>query len=63
MPFRMGGEAFVVSDNGSGILTANYDKIGLKHYTSKIDEFKDLSNLKSFGFRGMIVSLIIMSVL
>ena len=52
----MGGDAIIVSDNGTGISIENYGKIGLKHHTSKIDEFCDLSNLKSFGFRGIIMS-------
>ena len=50
--YRMGGNSISVSDNGIGITPENYEKIALKHFTSKISEFDDLSVLSSFGFRG-----------
>lgn len=31
-----------VSDNGSGINSANYGKIAKRYYTSKISKFEDL---------------------
>lgn len=48
----MGMTTIQVSDNGYGIEPSNYDKLALKHFTSKISEFKDLADLTSFGFRG-----------
>lgn len=48
----MGAEWIEVSDNGSGIEPSNFHSIALKHYTSKLHEFEDLNELKSFGFRG-----------
>ena len=48
----MGMTSIQVSDNGSGIEPSNYDKIALKHFTSKMIDFSDLGNLSSFGFRG-----------
>ena len=48
----MGLDLIEVSDNGHGIDPSNYDKIALKHYTSKITNFDDLNILNSFGFRG-----------
>ena len=48
----MGLDLIEVSDNGNGIDPSNYDKIALKHYTSKITNFDDINILNSFGFRG-----------
>ena len=50
------GLAIEVSDNGSGIDPQDYEKIALKHYTSKIQEFEDLENVVSYGFRGEALS-------
>ena len=41
-----------VCDNGDGIEPNNFEGLGLKHHTSKISNFNDLSNVSSFGFRG-----------
>ena len=41
-----------VCDNGDGIDPSNFEGLGLKHHTSKILNFNDLSNVSSFGFRG-----------
>lgn len=49
---EMGTESIEVSDNGSGIDPENYAGIALKHHTSKISDFIDISSVGSFGFRG-----------
>jgi DNA mismatch repair protein PMS2 len=54
----MGAESIVVSDNGSGISPSNYESVALKHFTSKISAFEDLTSLWSFGFRGEALSAI-----
>ncbi|KAJ5755486.1 hypothetical protein N7533_005029 [Penicillium manginii] len=41
-----------IQDNGSGISPENYENIALKHYTSKLSSYDDLSRLHTFGFRG-----------
>lgn len=51
-----GLDAIEVQDNGSGIAPADYDTIALKHYTSKLSTYDDLSSLKTFGFRGEALS-------
>ncbi|KAJ5084021.1 hypothetical protein NUU61_008600 [Penicillium alfredii] len=45
-----------VQDNGGGIAPDNYANIALKHYTSKLSSFDDLSRLNTFGFRGEALS-------
>ncbi|KAF9816962.1 hypothetical protein IEO21_03727 [Rhodonia placenta] len=45
-----------VVDNGSGIAPEDYDAIGLKHHTSKLSSFTDLTLLRTFGFRGEALS-------
>ncbi|PLB55740.1 putative DNA mismatch repair protein [Aspergillus steynii IBT 23096] len=45
-----------VQDNGSGISPENYESLALKHYTSKLSSFDDLSRLHTFGFRGEALS-------
>ncbi|KAJ5550495.1 Ribosomal protein S5 domain 2-type fold subgroup [Penicillium sp. DV-2018c] len=45
-----------VQDNGSGISPENYENVGLKHYTSKLSTYDDLSSLHTFGFRGEAIS-------
>ncbi|KAB8076611.1 hypothetical protein BDV29DRAFT_169715 [Aspergillus leporis] len=45
-----------VQDNGSGISPENYENVALKHYTSKLSSFEDLSQLQTFGFRGEALS-------
>lgn len=49
---EMGSESIEVSDNGKGIEPSNFEFIALKHHTSKLQDFSDLNDLRSFGFRG-----------
>ncbi|KAL2431064.1 DNA mismatch repair protein PMS1 [Exophiala dermatitidis] len=51
-----GLDAIEVQDNGSGISPANYEDVALKHYTSKLASYDDLSTLQTFGFRGEALS-------
>ncbi|KAI9672516.1 MAG: hypothetical protein M1817_003282 [Caeruleum heppii] len=51
-----GLDAIEVQDNGDGITPENYETIALKHYTSKLSEYADLSTLQTFGFRGEALS-------
>ncbi|KAH7084536.1 hypothetical protein FB567DRAFT_529213 [Paraphoma chrysanthemicola] len=51
-----GLDAVEVQDNGAGISPADYDTIALKHYTSKLASYDDLSSLQTFGFRGEALS-------
>ncbi|KAE8148369.1 serine incorporator-domain-containing protein [Aspergillus avenaceus] len=45
-----------VQDNGSGISPENYENLALKHYTSKLSSYEDLTRLQTFGFRGEALS-------
>ncbi|XP_076235693.1 mismatch repair endonuclease PMS2 [Calliopsis andreniformis] len=45
-----------VSDNGSGVLEQDFEGLGLKHHTSKLKEFSDLTQVNTFGFRGEALS-------
>ncbi|XP_065834905.1 mismatch repair endonuclease PMS2-like isoform X2 [Oscarella lobularis] len=51
-----GSELVEVSDNGSGISPSNFKAITLKHYTSKLENFSDLSRVQTLGFRGEALS-------
>ncbi|KAJ4289236.1 ATP-binding mismatch repair protein [Kalmusia sp. IMI 367209] len=51
-----GLDAVEVQDNGSGISPEDYETIALKHYTSKLSTYDDLSSLQTFGFRGEALS-------
>lgn len=51
-----GLEAVEVQDNGSGIAPENYESLALKHHTSKLTHYDDLSSLQTFGFRGEALS-------
>ena len=51
-----GLDSIEVQDNGSGIVSDNYETIALKHYTSKLSDYDDLSSLQTFGFRGEALS-------
>ena len=45
-----------MQDNGAGIAPEDYDTIALKHYTSKLATYDDLTSLRTFGFRGEALS-------
>ena len=45
-----------VRDNGFGISPSNYGSVALKHFTSKLSSYDDLSSLETFGFRGEALS-------
>ncbi|BEI83571.1 hypothetical protein CcaverHIS002_0401750 [Cutaneotrichosporon cavernicola] len=47
-----GLDSVEVVDNGSGIEQADWASIGLKHHTSKLPSFEELSHVQTFGFRG-----------
>lgn len=67
-----GLESIEVQDNGVGISSENYETIGnvksitlgarnsfqtaLKHYTSKLSDYDDLTSLATYGFRGEALS-------
>ena len=51
-----GLDSIEVQDNGTGIGPSNYNSIALKHYTSKLSNYDDLSTLQTFGFRGEALS-------
>ncbi|KAJ9607141.1 ATP-binding mismatch repair protein [Cladophialophora chaetospira] len=51
-----GLDSIEVQDNGSGIAPANYESVALKHFTSKLSSYDDLSSLHTFGFRGEALS-------
>lgn len=43
-------------DNGTGIDAEDYESVGLKHHTSKLASFLDLTTVLTFGFRGEAIS-------
>ncbi|KAH8111577.1 hypothetical protein DFH11DRAFT_1512880 [Phellopilus nigrolimitatus] len=51
-----GLKSFEVSDNGSGIAPEDYDNVAMKHCTSKLSTFEDLTTVRTFGFRGEALS-------
>lgn len=51
-----GLDSIEVQDNGDGISAHNHEKIALKHYTSKLSTYDDLTTLQTFGFRGEALS-------
>jgi len=51
-----GLDSIEVQDNGNGISEEDYETIALKHYTSKLSSYEDLSSLDTFGFRGEALS-------
>lgn len=53
---NQGLDSIEVQDNGSGISPENYEGLALKHYTSKLSTYSDLSTLETFGFRGEALS-------
>lgn len=53
---NQGLDSIEVQDNGGGISPQNYETLALKHYTSKLSTYDDLSTLQTFGFRGEALS-------
>ena len=53
---EFGSEVVEVADNGSGVHPDNYQKLTLKHFTSKITDFSDIVTISTFGFRGEALS-------
>lgn len=53
---QYGLKSVEVIDNGSGIPEEDYDSVALKHHTSKLETFEDLSIVRTFGFRGEALS-------
>ena len=53
---NQGLDSIEVSDNGKGISPDDYETIALKHYTSKLSSYEDLTSLQTFGFRGEALS-------
>ena len=51
-----GLDSIEVQDNGKGIAPEDFETIALKHYTSKLSSYEDLSSLDTFGFRGEALS-------
>ncbi|VEN57791.1 unnamed protein product [Callosobruchus maculatus] len=51
-----GAESIEVHDNGSGVLKENFEALTMKHHTSKIQDFEDLTSLGTLGFRGEALS-------
>ena len=51
-----GSELVEVADNGSGVAPENFESLTLKHHTSKLRDFSDLSTVATFGFRGEALS-------
>jgi DNA mismatch repair protein PMS2 len=53
---NQGLDSIEVQDNGCGITPENYKTIALKHHTSKLSTYSDLTTLQTFGFRGEALS-------
>ncbi|KAF4582707.1 hypothetical protein EYR40_002631 [Pleurotus pulmonarius] len=51
-----GLRAIEVVDNGCGISEEDHENIALKHCTSKLSSFSDLTTVHTFGFRGEALS-------
>ena len=51
-----GSELLEVCDNGTGLEPGDFQALALKHHTSKIQDFADLSSVATFGFRGEALS-------
>ncbi len=49
---EMGIDSIEVSDNASGIDPEDYEGLAMKHHTSKLEKFEDLTSVTSYGFRG-----------
>lgn len=51
-----GLDSIEVQDTGIGISSDNYETVALKHFTSKLTNYDDLTSLQTFGFRGEALS-------
>ncbi|KAK9789027.1 hypothetical protein WJX73_005134 [Symbiochloris irregularis] len=51
-----GSELVEVADNGCGVSATDYQSLTLKYHTSKLQQFNDLQDLSTFGFRGEALS-------
>ncbi|KAK3111862.1 ATP-binding mismatch repair protein [Teratosphaeriaceae sp. CCFEE 6253] len=51
-----GLDSIEVQDNGKGIAPEDFESIALKHHTSKLSTYEDLTSLDTFGFRGEALS-------
>jgi DNA mismatch repair protein PMS2 len=51
-----GLDSIEVHDNGKGIAPDDYETVALKHHTSKLSNYEDLTSLDTFGFRGEALS-------
>lgn len=49
---RFGLEGLEVSDNGDGIQVKDFENLCRKNYTSKLENFEKLIDVKTLGFRG-----------
>lgn len=53
---EQGSEVIEVIDNGSGVEEKNFDGLTAKYHTSKIQQFSDVADVSTFGFRGEALS-------
>jgi DNA mismatch repair protein PMS2 len=53
---NQGLESVEVQDTGKGIPPEDFETVALKHYTSKLSTYEDLTSLDTFGFRGEALS-------
>ncbi|OBA19890.1 DNA mismatch repair protein MutL [Metschnikowia bicuspidata var. bicuspidata NRRL YB-4993] len=51
-----GATSVEVSDNGRGIDVSDFETLCLKHHTSKLTHFEDLTSVTTLGFRGEAMS-------
>ncbi|KAK6436611.1 ATP-binding mismatch repair protein [Oleoguttula sp. CCFEE 5521] len=51
-----GLDSIEVQDNGRGLSPDDFDTVALKHHTSKLSSYDDLTSLDTFGFRGEALS-------
>lgn len=53
---NQGLDSIEVQDNGKGIAPEDFETVALKHHTSKLSSYEDLTSLHTFGFRGEALS-------
>ncbi|KAK5705684.1 ATP-binding mismatch repair protein [Elasticomyces elasticus] len=53
---NQGLDSIEVQDNGKGIPPEDFETVALKHHTSKLSSYEDLTSLDTFGFRGEALS-------